>query len=474
MTHAAGLAHATLNALPAWLERQRWYGDKGRTLQSLRVDWCAAIGDLLELSVVKLEFTDGGTSRYFLPLCASTTAGNGAILELSPGCHLVDAAHDTAALDTLAHFFLDEGILPGLEVIRTHVSIAQDMFPVRPGSMEQSNSAFLLGNAGFAKIFRRLPDGLSPDWEIGLHLTQSLSPVRVPQTLGAILWHPEAGEPVVLVQVWEQVENAEDAWTHGQNLLEELLAPGVPPELAREEPATGWCRVLGMRTGELHRALMEDRGNSAFTPKALTDAVLEATALQARTLAEEALILLEQALPQLPEHDQTLAIAILARKTEVLTRLGEAPSVDPRALRIRCHGDFHLGQVLWKEGNALILDFEGEPARSLEQRRAHQSPLKDVAGMLRSLDYAAQAALKSFGGSKEIALNWRDAASQAFLSGYLAAVTGTPLVPTDAAEFRALLDFHLSEKLLYELLYELRNRPDWVGIPLASLSELLS
>jgi len=229
-----------------------------------------------------------------------------------------------------------------------------------------------------------------------------------------------------------------------------------------------------MRTGELHRALMEDRGNSAFTPKALTDAVLEATALQARTLAEEALILLEQALPQLPEHDQTLAIAILARKAEVLTRLGEAPSVDPRALRIRCHGDFHLGQVLWKDGNALILDFEGEPARSLEQRRAHQSPLKDVAGMLRSLDYAAQAALKSFGGSKEIALNWRDAASQAFLSGYLAAVTGTPLVPTDAAEFRALLDFHLSEKLLYELLYELRNRPDWVGIPLASLSELLS
>jgi len=277
-----------------------------------------------------------------------------------------------------------------------------------------------------------------------------------------------------LAQIWERIEDAEDAWTHGQILLAELLAPGVPPELASEEPATGWCRILGMRTGELHRALMEDRGDAAFTPKALTDSVLEATALQARSLGEEALVLLEQALPQLPEHDQTLAIAILARKEQVLARLGEAPSVDPRALRIRCHGDFHLGQVLWKEGNALILDFEGEPARPLEQRRAHHSPLKDVAGMLRSLDYAAQAALKTCGGSSLIAMNWRDAASQAFLSGYLAAVTGTPLVPTDAVEFRALLNFHLCEKLLYELLYELRNRPDWVGIPLASLSELLA
>jgi len=474
MTHAAGLAHATLNALPAWLERQRWYGDKGRTLQSLRVDWCVSLGDLLELSVVRLEFTDGESSRYFLPLCASAIPGAGAIVELSPGCHLVDAAQDVAALDTLAHFFLDEGILPGLEVVRTHVQISQECFPVQAGSLEQSNSAFSLGDAGFAKIFRRLPDGLSPDWEIGLHLTQGANPVRVPKTLGAILWHPEAGEPVVLAQIWERIEDAEDAWTHGQILLAELLAPGVPPELASEEPATGWCRILGMRTGELHRALMEDRGDAAFTPKALTDSVLEATALQARSLGEEALVLLEQALPQLPEHDQTLAIAILARKEQVLARLGEAPSVDPRALRIRCHGDFHLGQVLWKEGNALILDFEGEPARPLEQRRAHHSPLKDVAGMLRSLDYAAQAALKTCGGSSLIAMNWRDAASQAFLSGYLAAVTGTPLVPTDAVEFRALLNFHLCEKLLYELLYELRNRPDWVGIPLASLSELLA
>ncbi|MEN9353440.1 MAG: maltose alpha-D-glucosyltransferase [Fibrobacterota bacterium] len=466
-----GLAEGSLEAIGSWIVSQRWFGDKGRTPTGLSVVASPRLGDL-ELAVVAMEFSDGTQARYFVPLILDSSTAEVAIIARRSDGILVDAAQVPAALERLAQAVWTCESGSGLTGIRTDVLPKGEWLPATPSHLEQSNSSCTLGETGFAKLFRKLPEGTSPDWEIGRFLAGRTA--RVPATLGALLLDGAGPEPLVLLQVWEKVTGACDAWDHAQSLLSELLNSGVPAELACEEPAIGWCRTLGLRTGELHRALVGTTDQPDFAPRPLTDSDLEATALRAHALGEEALALLEQTLSALNPEDLTLARAILARREEILAKLAEAPSVDPHTVRIRCHGDYHLGQVLWREGDALVLDFEGEPARSLAERRKLQSPLKDVAGMLRSMDYAAQVALRNAPGHEETALAWRDAASQAFLSGYLAAVTGTPLVPCDPKEFQDLLDFHLAEKLLYELLYELRNRPTWVGIPLSSLARVCS
>lgn len=463
----AGFAAGSLEAVGSWIASQRWYGEKGRQLVSLAVVAAPRLGEV-ELSVVELSFADGSRSRYFLPLVVVASAPEGAVVAVLPEGVLADAACIPAALERMASALLQEETVQGLKGERTAIPARGDVLPCEPSRLDQSNSSFYLGNAGFAKLFRKLPDGTSPDWEIGKFLAGRGA--RVPASLGALLLEGVTEEPLVLIQVWERVAGAKDAWEHAQDLLGELLDSGVPADLATEEPVKGWCRTLGVRTGELHRALVGSIEDVAFAPHPLTEADLEKGAEVSRELGTQALELLSQVQSSLGLEEQSLAIEILARREEIVAELGQAPSIDPHAVRIRCHGDYHLGQVLWKEGDALILDFEGEPVRSLAERRRRQSPLKDVAGMLRSLDYAAQAALKNAPGHQETALAWRDAASQAFLAGYLAAVAGTPLVPSDPAEFQALLDFHLAEKLLYELLYELRHRPDWVGIPLAALA----
>ena len=471
MSHAGSLAHSVLDSLCPWMEKQRWFGDRGRAVTKVEIDASSVLGGSLELAIVGIDFSEGERSRYFLPLIESQDPPAGAgIAQLPGGAWAADAVRFPEALELLASFLEVEGHQGDLTALRTLAHAKGELRPLRVGSLEQSNSAFFLGTGGFAKVFRHLPEGTSPDWEIGKFLAGSKA--RVPATLSGLLLEGVAPEPLVLVQVWQQVEGGLDAWSHSQTLLSELLAPGVPSELAGEEPAVGWCRQLGVRTGELHRVLVGDVSTPGFVPEALSESFLETAAGKSQALGRSALEQLETTLPSLAEADAALARQILSRRDAVLERLGTAPSVDPSVVRIRCHGDYHLGQILWTSGDAVILDFEGEPARTLAERRILQSPLKDVAGMLRSFDYAAQAALKTTGGCRKTALCWRDAASQAFLSGYLAAVMGTPLVPSDASEFRALLDFHVAEKLLYELHYELGHRPDWVSIPLQGLAAL--
>jgi maltose alpha-D-glucosyltransferase/alpha-amylase len=186
-----------------------------------------------------------------------------------------------------------------------------------------------------------------------------------------------------------------------------------------------------------------------------------------------------ESLGRLPESVAPAARQFLDEAPAVLRRWAEAPGVRPGAIKIRCHGDYHLGQVLWADGDFVILDFEGEPTRTIAERRAKQSPLKDVAGMLRSFDYAAYAGLFAFtqdrpdhfGRLAPEAERWRQAVSAAFLDAYRA--TAADLLPADAAQRAALLDAFLLAKALYELVYELNNRPDWAGIPLRGVLALL-
>jgi maltose alpha-D-glucosyltransferase/alpha-amylase len=265
-----------------------------------------------------------------------------------------------------------------------------------------------------------------------------------------------------------------------------LIAPAesvVPP--ATRETIGAFLHAaatLGRRTAELHRALAADTRDPAFAPEPMTDADVAALAAEVRDLGEQALVGTRDYAEDLPE-----AIRLAARQLEeegpaVLERLAGDPGIQPGALKIRCHGDYHLGQVLWVDNDFVILDFEGEPTRSVEERRAKQSPLKDVAGMLRSFHYAAYAGLfvftrdrpDDFPRLEPWAELWQQWTSALFLRAYLATAAGVPFLPADPGQLAALLDFFMLDKAFYELLYELNNRPDWVRIPLRGILSLLA
>ncbi len=310
--------------------------------------------------------------------------------------------------------------------------------------------------------------------------------------LGAIERIDADGRPTALAAAFGFVRNQGDGWVYTIDYLHRTLdelrlhaAAGPEPAAAPAENPHGFylaqARVLGERTAELHRALAIPTKDPAFSAEPITNADLKAWQRAGQRQAEAAFKALRQALPRLDEGDRAQAQALLGRRQDCHDRIAALSAKLPAAAKTRIHGDYHLGQVLVAQNDFFILDFEGEPARPLAERRAKSSPLKDVAGMLRSFDYAAWAAVMSLAevhpGSGEVvralAEDWRAATTAAFLAGYRETIAGCPSYPEDAAAVDRLLNLFLLEKALYEICYEAANRPLWVRIPLKGVSSLL-
>jgi len=262
-----------------------------------------------------------------------------------------------------------------------------------------------------------------------------------------------------------------------------MIEGALPEAVARAMGAyPGIASTLGRRTAEMHLALASDSTNRAFVPEPLVAADLERLTADATGQARQALQLLASVQSSLPEDVRRAADRLLQSGDTLLERIRSTPRLEFVASRIRVHGDYHLGQVLLSEGDFYILDFEGEPARPLSERRLKQSPLKDVAGMIRSFGYAAYAALFAHTASRPSELArlepwariWQLCSSSAFLGAYFAAVAGALFVPTAPAERDGLLELFVIDKMLTELSYELNNRPDWARIPLRGLLDLLN
>jgi maltose alpha-D-glucosyltransferase/alpha-amylase len=243
-------------------------------------------------------------------------------------------------------------------------------------------------------------------------------------------------------------------------------------------PDVRMASLLGRRTAELHLRLAAAE-EPAMAAEACSAADLRALADAMRTRGQQQLRLLEIAAPRLDEGVGEQAAQVLARRDELLGRFDELRQLDRGGMRIRCHGDYHLGQVLVTEDDLFIIDFEGEPACSLEERRARSSPVKDVAGMIRSFSYAAANARHEAPDEVPAAAltarasAWEQAAQAAFLRTYLETMTGSPILPSDERDTEKLLRAYIVDKALYELGYELNNRPDWVAIPLTGLLNVL-
>jgi maltose alpha-D-glucosyltransferase/alpha-amylase len=249
----------------------------------------------------------------------------------------------------------------------------------------------------------------------------------------------------------------------------------VPEQVAATVgPYLESARLLGQRTAELHLALTNADGNVDFVPEALSALYLRSLYQSLRSQTTQAFQLLQRRLEALPEGVREPATTLLARQREVEARFEAIRNGKIDAVRIRTHGDYHLGQVLYTGDDFVIIDFEGEPARPLGERRLKRSALRDVAGMIRSLHYAARAGMPpDSAGLDSWARYWHHWVSAAYLRGYLRAAGGAPFIPASETARGALLDVSLLEKAVYELVYELNNRPEWVDLPIAGILELL-
>jgi maltose alpha-D-glucosyltransferase/alpha-amylase len=360
-----------------------------------------------------------------------------------------------------------------------------------PGS-EGSNSAIILGDSLFLKIYRRDRTGVNPEVEMGRFLTERSPFAHIARLAGAIEFHGDDGHVASIAVLQEHVAAQGDAWSQVTNHLERFFEDCLvrPAEEQWSEVATSHglnlalMRQLGQRTGELHAALARHTEDPAFDPEPVTAEDLSAWQQVMQDEARATFELLKRHQARLGEAAREAAERLLAMDEALMQRIGAMATSGFEGLKTRFHGDFHLGQALVVENDLVLIDFEGEPARSLEARRRKHTPLKDVAGMLRSFSYAAHSAVRRVTADRAMgdtallavfAQDWVARATEAFLLGYEAAEGAESALYAaglrGSSQMVALLAI---EKALYEVRYEINNRPDWADIPLTGVLSLLT
>jgi maltose alpha-D-glucosyltransferase/alpha-amylase len=513
--------------LPEFVRRQRWFAGKARGLASVRlVDATAPSAFPVPHSVptlVEVTHEDGGSDLYFLPLLQADAAAIGpdrqqwVIGVPDPRTVILDALADpdTAAawlalIERDVSLPMRLGTLRGLPTAAFDAvrGPADDPLLAVYRAIEQSNSALIYGDRMFLKVFRRLTPGIHPDFEIGRFLSERSSFDRVPRAAGALIVDRGPNEPITVAILQEWVRSVGTGWDRALAALDAYYRRAeMSPEPAPTEPTGMSVRelaesgavipnqaviliggelnaatMLGRRTGELHVALASEPTDPAYTPEPMLDEDLALVVEEVRAQVQQTLEVLEARLDRVSPNQADDARRVLDHGPVWERSINQLRNLSPSGIKIRIHGDYHLGQVLrTADDDFYVLDFEGEPSKSLSRRRAKQSPLKDVVGMLRSFDYAAFAGLFAFAqGRPEVferlvpwARTWRTWTSVAFLRGYLATTGGSVLVPTDTHYRGVLIDALTLDKAMYELLYELNNRPDWVRIPLQGIVALL-
>lgn len=485
--------------LRAFLSRRRWFGAKGRRIQSVRVEaavpvtWPDTPGALYAIAIVRVELDGGPPMRYQLPLGlqrAGTEEETQALATVHSGDVVTHALVDATTLSVFRQGlagafrtgarFRGNGWIWSVEPVGTGVTLPHDS---TVGGAEQSNTSLIYGSDAICKVFRRLEPGENPDVEIARFLTTRTSFRNTPQLLGVITLDDPAARSVAGM-LSQFLPGARDAWSHALDRIAAYLG-----DQRREEPPNAFAdeaRQLGAVTRAMHEALSSDEDDPAFAPAFATDADVRTWGDAALARLGDGLSLLSARAESLEGQTRPHARALVQRRGALENRVrgfvDEVRSAGDPGMRIRHHGDYHLGQVLrTPDGEWMIIDFEGEPARPLEARRERHSPLRDVAGMMRSFAYAAAAGAMQTGGvgrdpQVEIrAARWEREAREHFLGGYLGtrAPAANALLPSTPGGTTALLALFEAEKLFYELGYELDNRPAWAWIPLRGIAKLL-
>ena len=498
--------------LPGFVARQRWFGAKDAT--SLRFDsrplatFEGTLGSY-PLAVCAASMAESDSQAYFLPFSAKWGSDNvrvGAPLlpftlaKLRSGSKvgaLIDAANDQDFIRDVA-WAMGENKIIDAEDGKVVFSAGPDWVPVpedapiRAVGGEQSNVSIIIDERIMLKIYRRLRAGTQPELEIARFLTEVARYPNTPEFLGAVEYVTDTGEHTALAIAFSFVQNQGDAWAALVDGLDRSLEDLT---LRQDKKATvesdlerlytfplDLAARLGKRTGEMHRAFATPTDDPAFASEPISEDDISKWAQTLRDESGRVLGELEKKMVALPEAARHHVATLLGVREALADRIAAIGATAPLGVKTRIHGDYHLGQVLVSKDDVIIIDFEGEPRRSLAERREKSSPLRDVAGMLRSIDYVASAAVDRFATRKgelseqvvAVATAWRNRASRDFLSAYLDAIQGTQICPEDRQAAESLLDLFLLQKGFYEIAYEAANRPHWLSIPLRNVIDLLT
>ena len=537
---------ALAEILSGWTAQRRWFRGKARKIRTAEITdvlplSSGGFGGLL--LVVEVQFSDGDPEEYFVPVASVRDSEAVEILEAAPGAaiaRLVPEGRGRAAADDAGDGASDARLLIDATRVERFSRVMLDAMvrrrklrgpestligdadrvlrelgpgvtslPATPSRAEQSNTSIVIGDKLMLKLYRRLETGINPDLEIGRFLTSRGFP-NVPALGGSIHYRRRDEDPATIVAAQAFVPNDGDAWEHtldelGDYLERVITLPELPavgpasavalverasaptPDSARDTIGAflGQVELLGQRTGELHVVLASESQDPAFKPEPFSAHYQRSLYQSVRSTVHQNLRLLARRLDTLPEPVRAAAEATLALEPVVNERLAGLLSKRLEGMRIRVHGDFHLGQVLHTGRDFVIIDFEGEPGRPLSERRLKRSPLTDVSGMIRSFHYAASGSLVRTANQVSVrpedvarlaawVRHWYVWSSASFLRGYRESTLGQPFLPSGDRDWAILLDALLLQKAFYELDYELNNRPEWLTTPLDGISAILA
>ena len=488
-----------------YLRKRRWFAAKNDAIKdagiALLAPWKTA-STTWYISLVEITLESGAMQRYFVPLALDWETrekdpferfGAFAITKVRHrdrvGIIYAAFANPDFARDVARGMAANTEVDLGIGKLRfSSTSVLPPLMgaldeDVRTPALEQSNTAVFFGERLFLKGYRRLREGVNPELEIGRFLTEASPFKHTAPLAGALEFVENGGEPTTFALMQPFAENQGDLWTLTCQHLTRMVS--TPEAQAKGEPSAetiakdfhlGRMGLLGTRVAEMHRAFAKSTGDPAFDPEQVTAKDLEGWKASVEREVASTFTAAQAALAGMGEKARLALTPLLAKRERLLDKVRAVEVPLQGLVKTRFHGDLHLGQVLVAQDDYIIVDFEGEPGRSLEERRAKSSALRDVAGMLRSFSYAAHAAAMrrelGTGTNLDALAAWERDARHHFLEGYMRAAGGLASVPADPAAFHALLDLFLIEKALYELRYEIANRPDWIEIPLRGLLEL--
>jgi maltose alpha-D-glucosyltransferase/alpha-amylase len=517
--------------LPVYLRSVRWFGGKARHLRRVKIIEVIPLDreeSVARILLLETSYTEGAPEYYLLPITFASGERAAQLpvdtphsiitrltVDEAPGV-LYDAVYDesfrASLLSMIAvrkRFHGRSGELAAFPGRRFRNLLAGSGIALSSQVLkaEQSNTSILYENTVILKLYRKLDEGQNPDPEIVRFLTERAGFEGTPAFGGSIEYLRRGSEPTIIGHLQQFVPNEGDAWTYTLDAVHQYFervlsepaegqeVPPLPPSLLDTNPSAlpkqlqdliggiylETATVLGRRTADLHKALSRGAGDLSFESESFSMLYQRSVYQSMRNLTRRTMQLLQKSLKKLPEQVRKQAAGLIDSEQDILKIFQSLLETRINATKFRFHGDFHLGQVLRTGKDFFIIDFEGEPARSLSERRLKRSPLRDIAGMVRSFHYAAHSSLRSYGSIRTEDIEqleawaeaWYVAVSGIFLNSYLFTVEDAAFAPKDRKEFEVLLRCFLLEKAVYEVGYELNNRPSWVVIPIRGIERLL-
>ncbi len=520
--------------LPKFLSQRRWFGGKNRQIREVKIAEVVPIPvgeSAICLTSMDVHYLETDSEVYILPLKA--VQGDDALRVLEQLPHAIvtkikgaepaviyDAMWDPVFCSTLLEAMGQGASFQGIngKLVAVGMPVLTQELQETPqypsfSKSEQSNTSIIYGDRYIMKVFRRIENGVNPDLEIGRYLTEKRQFPHSPSLVGYLEFRRRQSEPITLAMLQRFVPNQGTCWAYtldslGQYLEQALTTEGhgnpspemtvsiselkedLPQEVERTiGPYVESVRLLGQRTAEMHIALSAETLEPGFNPEPFTSSYQRSIYQSMRSEASRIFQTLHKRVRKLPDGPRELATELLDTQSQVLARFQAVNATKMTGLRSRIHGDYHLGQVLFTGKDFVIIDFEGEPSRSLTDRRIKRSVLRDVAGMVRSFHYAAYNALlgrgtDQAGGSTSIRTEdyshleawcqyWYRWVAATFVQSYRLTAQDAKFLPEAEFEFKILLDAFILSKAVYELGYELGHRPDWVSMPLLGILDIL-